>query len=417
MLTVHLQERRVGTLWSDARVLHFQYDTAWLAYNESFPLSPRLPLQSDPHRGDEVVYFFSNLLPEGPILAAILKLKRLPAGDIYAQLEALGEDAAGAFSITPQDATRHRTPHYQPYPPRAIRADIERLASNIPLLAQHVKLRLSLAGAQNKIPVYYNGRAFSLPADGAASTHILKPALVPARQFPDSVENEALCLALARACGLDAVEATIADIPPPSLVVRRYDRFPRDEQIKRLHQLDFCQLAGVLPDQKYEKDGGPGLKDVFELIDQHSTLPGKDRLKALDGVIFNYAIGNADAHAKNLAMLVGPGTTMRLAPFYDIVCTAIYPELDTRMAMSIGGEYRPKWVRPDHWRQFCADTGLNFSLLRKRAGQLVTQMIDTLPQAARTLGLATNSGIAKKITGVVVKRRSSLELVCRSGGK
>ena len=125
-------------------------------------------------------------------------------------------------------------------------------------------------------------------------------------------------------------------------------------QVQRLHQLDFCQLAGVLPDQKYAKDGGSGLADIFSMIDRYAAVPGRDRLQVLDWVVFNYLIGNADAHAKNLAMLVGAGNRLQLAPLYDLLCTSVYPQLDTRMAMAIGGEYRPEWVQQRHWQRFAA---------------------------------------------------------------
>lgn len=404
MLVVWFGDRRVGELRSENRTLSFTYEPNWVSAPDALALSPHLPLQPTAHVGEQVAYFFSNLMPEGPVLAAILKLRRLPAGDLYAQLAEFGEETAGAFSITAGQPRDARAPTYLPYPPRAIRADIERLKNNVPLLAQHGELRLSLAGAQNKIPVKYTGRAFLLPTGGAASTHILKPALVPALQFPDSVENEALCLTLARACGLNAVEASIVNLPPAILVVRRYDRAPEGDAISRLHQLDFCQLAGVLPDQKYEKDGGPSLAAIFDLVDQHALVPGKDRLMALDWVIFNYIIGNSDAHGKNLAMLVGSGNRLHLAPCYDILCTAIYPELDMRMAMAIGGEFRPKWVRNDHWKLFAKQARVNPSLLRKRAQELAHKMIERLPAAAEQIGLGRAAPIVRKISGVLTQR-------------
>ncbi|MFI0400457.1 MAG: HipA domain-containing protein [Thiolinea sp.] len=119
--------------------------------------------------------------------------------------------------------------------------------------------------------------------------------------------------------------------------------------------------ASVLPDQKYTKDGGPNLAAIFRLIDQYASVPARDRLKVLDWVVFNYLVGNADAHGKNLAILLTAGNKMQLAPIYDVLCTAVYPNLDTRMAMPIGGEYRPAWVQQRHWQRFAEESNINLA--------------------------------------------------------
>ncbi len=413
MLKVWYGTEIVGTITAEKRRLEFIYDPAWLALSNAFPVSPHLPLQPEPFGHDPVALFFSNLLPEGPVLSAILKLRQIPAGDLYAQFEALGEDAAGAFSITPDVPKKSRKPSYTPYSPAMIRADIERLGKRLPLLAQHGELRLSLAGAQDKIPVKWEDGKFWLPAGGAASTHILKPAIQPVADIPESVENEAFCLTLAARAGLEAVSAEIVRIPPGVLVIRRYDR--RSERkagkigIARLHQLDFCQLAGVLPDQKYQRDGGPGFKDIFDLLIRHATVPGPDQIRMIDWVIFNFLIGNADAHAKNLAMLMEEGGRMRLAPFYDLISTVVYRELDPKMAMAIGGEYRAEWVHEKHWRKFAADVKVNPSLLKKRSAELSARVISGAPVAAAELKLPSSSGIVRKIIAEIRRRAGWLE--------
>ncbi|WML91948.1 HipA domain-containing protein [Thiothrix lacustris] len=334
MLQVLYGNATVGQLWSESRELCFQYAASWVQSPNAFPLTPHLPLDLQIRRGDDVLFFFSNLLPEGAVLDAILKLKRLPRGDIFAQLTAFGEDAAGAFSIVPEGNIRQRQPAYQPYPVENIHADLERLADHLPLLFQHGELRLSLAGAQDKIPVHYADGQFQLPMNGAASTHILKPAIQPQKTFPDSVLNEAFCL--------------------------------------------------------------------------YASVPGHDRLQVLDWVVFNYLIGNADAHAKNLAMLVGAGNRLQLAPLYDLLCTSVYPQLDTRMAMAIGGEYRPEWVQHRHWQRFADEAGINFSLLQKRSLILGKRVLDTIQPVAKTLGAEGNPLMAS-ITKFVNKRAKWLE--------
>lgn len=373
---------RVGTLLAAERELVFAYDADWRLRDDAFALSPRLPLREEPHAGDEVLYFFANLLPEGPVLDALCALRRLPRGNTFRLLEAFGRECAGAFEIVPEDEAAQvgsSKLRYQPYTSEQLAEDLARLRQNVPLLQSHGELRLSLAGAQNKIPVRYAEGALWLPMQGAPSTHILKPSLQPAAEFPHSVLNEAFCLRLAGTLGLAVPDTVVLRDPEPLLLIARYDRVADGERIERLHQLDFCQLSGVLPAQKYEVDGGPGFGDCFALVDRHSALPAADRLRLVDWLIVNYLIGNADAHAKNLSMLHGADGRLRLAPAYDLLCLGLWPGLSQRMAMAIGGERRPEWVHARHWQRLCATVGLNLVQLRRRALQLGTKALATAP--------------------------------------
>lgn len=402
MLQVCYEGQVVGDLSSQDRILSFSYRDTWLNTPDCFPLTPHLPLVKTTYQGDDVLFFFSNLLPEGTVLSTILKLKRLPQGDIYAQLALLGEEVAGAFSIAPIDTPKFfPEPSYQVYDSKSLEKDLQQLSYHTPLLMQHAALRLSLAGAQNKIPVKFEKGQFWLPVNGAPSTHILKPAIQPHVVFRDSVWNEALCLRLAKQCGLNAVSLEVFFCSEPVLVIERYDRIQKEKKIQRLHQLDFCQLTGRLPDQKYEKEGGISLKMIFDVIDRYTDKPALNRLKALDWILFNYLIGNADAHAKNLAVLVLPNNKIQLAPFYDILCTQLYDSLDTRMAMAIGGEYRPEWVRKKNWHQFAQDISINITLLRERALKLAAKMSQCLPLAANSLELQEDNCIVQKIAQVI----------------
>jgi serine/threonine-protein kinase HipA len=350
--------------------MEFVYAPQWLRMKGAFPLSPRLPLREEVWRGAEVQFFFANLLPEGMVLDTLTKLRHLPRGNVLRLLQAFGRECAGAFEIVPaSEESRHvdRAPVYRPYSRAELAADIAKLRDNIPLLASHAELRLSLAGAQNKIPVRYRDGELSLPVGDAPSTHILKPALQPQKLFPDSVVNEAFCLRLAAALGLSVPDTIVLSDPEPVLLIERYDRIVSDGQVERLHQLDCCQLAGVLPANKYESDGGPGFKTCFELINAWSAAPAPDRLRLVDRMIFNYLIGNADAHAKNLSMLYAADGSLRFAPAYDLLATGHWPQVASRMAMAIGGERRPAWVHARHWQRLCESVELNSTQLRRRA--------------------------------------------------
>jgi serine/threonine-protein kinase HipA len=383
---------RVGSLRAVGRELEFAYDGEWLAQKTAFPLSPRLAMREEPWLGEEVLFFFANLLPEGGVLDTLCRLRRLPRGNVLRLLEAFGRECAGAFEIVPEQEVRKaqaRKPEYVAYSTAELAADLAKVRNNIPLLQSHRELRLSLAGAQNKIPLRYAQGKLFLPVDGAPSTHILKAALQPQSQFPDAVLNEAFCLRLAAALGMTVPDVLVLTDPEPVLLIGRYDRVINGDRIDRLHQLDLCQLAGVLPDQKYESDGGPGFKDCFAQIDLHSALPAADRLRLVDWVICNYLIGNADAHAKNLSMLYASDGRLRLAPAYDLRALKYWPDLSDKMAMAIGSERRPAWVQTRHWQSFCEEIGLNVTQLRRRARGLCALAATKYPDILAALDAST----------------------------
>jgi serine/threonine-protein kinase HipA len=419
MLIVWYEGRKVGQLDARDRNLVLRYDSQWITGPDAFPLSPRLPLTDAEAVGEEPLAFFSNLLPEGPLLSALTKLRRLPKNDVFSLVREFGAEVAGAFSILPEGEAPATAWRYEPYTGKALCADLQAVRDNVPIVSRHEKLRLSLAGAQNKIAVYVSavkklfkdavrttGGVLMLPVGTAASSHVLKPAIQPDRNYPESVNNEALCLALASGCGLSAVYGEVFEACGERiLLVERFDRAPDDQgDLRRLHQLDFCQLAGALPDLKYEKDGGPSLADVFGLIRRYSSVPSRDVLTAVDWVIYNYLVANADAHAKNLAMMPASKDKFRLAPWYDILCTDFYPGLTTRMAMTIGGEDRPEWVRKKNWEQFAADTGINPSLLGKRFRELGDRMLEALPDVASGLGIDPAGKLAAHLRKTISRR-------------
>ena len=419
MLEIWHAERKVGELASREREMVLRYVPEWISAADAFPLSPRLPLSDAEYVGEEPMVFISNLMPEGPLLSALTKLRRLPKDDVFALVSEFGAEVAGAFSILPKGKGPPGKGHYKPYTRKSLCADLQAVRENVPLLSRHEGVRLSLAGAQNKIAVYVSPGANSIKdavnamggvlmlSDGnAASSHVLKPAIHPDRDYPQSVDNEALSLALASGCGLPAVRGEILEACSERiLLVGRYDREPDGKgRLRRLHQLDFCQMTGTLPDLKYEEHGGPSLADVFRVIRHYSAIPSRDVLTAVDWVIYNYLVGNADAHAKNLAMMPAGGDKYRLAPWYDILCTNFYPRATTRMAMKIGGEDRPDWVRTKNWEQFAAETGINPSLLKKRFPEIGQRMLEALPHIASGLAIDPAGKLATSLRKTIEKR-------------
>jgi serine/threonine-protein kinase HipA len=223
-----------------------------------------------------------------------------------------------------------------------------------PLLTATEGVRLSLAGAQNKLPVFVQDGKIFLPLAASPSSHILKPKIP---EFEDTVENEGFCMMLAKECGLPVPEVSIRAGKHRCLLVSRYDRTLLDGRLTRLHQEDFCQALGFSHNEKYQKDGGPGLKQCFDLLEEHSAEPILDKRNLLRGVVFNYLIGNADAHAKNISLLISE-EGLRLAPFYDLMSTVVYRKLAKELAMKVGGEDRPDWIAKRHWERIAGEAAV-----------------------------------------------------------
>ena len=278
---------------------------------------------------------------------------------------------------------------------------IEQMPQN-PLLVAREDLRLSLAGAQQKIPVYFEGGKFFLPHGSSPSSHILKPA-IPG--FPAIVENEAFCMELAHEAGIPVPASTVIKGEHPFYLVERYDRREEpDGKLARVHQEDFCQGLGYSHGRKYEADGGPGLKACFALIAEHGTQPVIDKMIMLRWVIFNHLIGNCDAHAKNLSMLI-TRAEYRLSPLYDLLSTRAYGSLSPKFAMRIGGQYRGDWVLKEHWQRLAEEAGVG----PKAVLDLCAEMGEAVPKLAHPLAaaFAAEHGELEALTNISKKIAST----------
>jgi len=380
ILDVYLSTDCVGKLYlDDDSQFVFEYHSSWLEDHQSQPLSLSLPVRAEPYYDNLARPFFANLLPEADIRLAITKKLGLSEGNDFALLEAIGGECAGAVSLFPEGANFPTRLDYKILDDDSL----NKLIANLPAQAMMVgeaDIRLSLAGAQNKLPVFYNGNEISIPRGIAASSHILKP---PILHYPDTVENEYFCMQLAKKIKLNVPETQILYKEKPLYLITRYDRIDNNQGgLIRLPQEDFCQAMAIPPNNKYEKEGGPSLKACFELVRNCSIQPSKDLNELLNWVIFNYLIGNADAHGKNISLMLTPAGPM-LAPFYDLMSTAIYPNLAQKMAMKIGGEDRPDWIIAQRWQQFSEDIGIKFKLIQLRC---LTMAEELLPHAVKLAG-------------------------------
>ena len=222
---------------------------------------------------------------------------------------------------------------------------------------------------------FYDEQHFHLGYGTAPSNYIIKPAI---ENLDGTVENEAFCMALAHSVGLDVPRTFIHQHGETRVfIVKRFDRVIAGDGTRRLHQEDFCQALQIPPEYKYESEGGPSLAACFNLVRTASIRSGKDVLSLLNWVIFNYLIGNSDAHGKNISLLLLPEGPM-LAPFYDLLSTRIYAHygLAEGLAMKIGGESDPNAIQKKHWEQFAEEAGIKPRLVLTRVAALSKKIED-----------------------------------------
>lgn len=387
---------RTLDIWWDGRLvgqltqnqhgeLGFVYAPVWLDDEEALPLSASLPKRAEPFSRRECRPFFGGLLPEESQRDAAAQALGVSRANDFALLDRLGGDVAGALQLLPPGETPATLAAGQ-RPTPLDDAGLIRVLKALPvrpLLAGEEGLRLSLAGAQSKVPVVLVEGAVALPAPGQPTTHILKP---PISRFAATTENEAFVMRLAAAIGLDVapVEARVVQ-GRTFLLVQRYDRaIGAEGLVRRIHQEDFCQALGVPPETKYASEGGPTFKDCFALLRRVAARPAVDVLKLLDAVIFNVIAGNADAHGKNFSILYdaeGP----RLAPLYDLLATVAYPDLSSKFAMKIGKRATLAELDARGWTAFAADAGLGLPLIRRRVAETCKGVLETATAVADEL--------------------------------
>lgn len=359
-------------------------------------LSIGMPVQAEPYDEVRTEAYFGGLLPESEMARkAIGKRYGINHHNSFSLLKAIGYDCAGAVSLHPveeliqSESVKSFSLEGSVLSDQELYLHIQELPKK-PLFLGVEGLRLSLAGAQDKAAVCLIDNEVALPQNGCPTTHILKPVI---QGFEGMVHNEYLCLRLAARIGLSVPHVEIRwaqDVP--YLLIERYDRVVQDNQVQRIHQEDFCQALGIVSSRKYQNDGGPDFKACFDLL-YNTTQPVKDRNALAALMVFNYLIGNMDAHGKNFSLLhgrrrarVNTGTFsgvytddfIELTPVYDVICTRAYPDLAEKMAMKIGGYYEPDKIMSRHWERQCKEMGYSYPALRETLRQQALSILDVV---------------------------------------
>lgn len=455
ILVVLLAGREVGRVRRDRRGrLNFVYAESWRTFQGAYPLSLSMPLASSEHGHDRIDAFMWGLLPDNrQILDGWAKRFHVSPRNAFSLIAEVGEDCAGAVQLVRAERLEAVTESGAIEVEWLDEADVEeRLRA---LRADRSAWRnprdsgqFSLAGAQAKTALLLEGGRWGVPSGRTPTTHILKP---PMGDLDGSVENEHLCLALAREVGLPTASSEIVHFGDEvAIVIERYDRVrTRDlaaaaasesatlaasvdssEDAKkgveaasraaslgdlaerlpvlRIHQEDLCQALAVHPRNKYQNEGGPSPEQIVDLLRTHSSRSMEDVATFVDALAFNWLIAGTDAHAKNYSLLHGGGR-VRLAPLYDIISALPYDELDyerLKLAMKIGSAYRIGDIGLHRWRSFAVSLRLDPGEVVARISEIATRLTDRVDVVRSAL---TRQGLSHPMTdrlASLLKQRS-----------
>lgn len=377
-LPVTYEGRLVAEIRAEGDRCDLVYTRDWLSVADSFPISLTMPLGEASFDSAVVLPWLMNLLPEGEPLHAMGRALGASTDDVLGMVLETGGDLAGALTIG-----NHQITGEPGYRRLGDAAALERIINELParpFLAGQEGVTMSLAGAQDKLPVTLREGELTIPLNGAASTHILKP---DSPRLIGSVQNEALCMVLARRVGLETAAVTTGVAGDRSyLLVERYDR-TRDDPVRRIHQEDFCQALGRSPAAKFEFNGagrrGPSLAEMFGLVREHMTA--RDITRLLDAVILNIAIGNVDSHAKNYSISLlqdGP----RFAPLYDLMTGLSWDGITPNHAQAVGDQRRGLYIYGRHWQRFAKAAGLAPAGTVRRVIAITDRILRELSAAA-----------------------------------
>jgi serine/threonine-protein kinase HipA len=410
-VNLYCDEKHVGTLSFSGNVCRMA-----LSHNAASPLSPHFPcVKGSWVESQEVQNFFVNYLPEEPF-AARVAARLFPTPRSYEDwFIAIGQELTGAYALTPL-GTELSSTEYVDLPYERLLESIESSRHRADAISFRVNdgaslPRLSLAGAQDKFALWFDSTAksldqqFKIPQGRAASTHIFKPESTD-RRYPMLPANEYACTQLARVIGLAVPDCEVMTIGGVrTLVTKRFDRLIIDGQVKRIHQIDLCQMLNLPRERKYAShNAGVDTAQFFSACG-YASVPALARREHLRAWIFNFLIGNQDAHAKNYSFLYRNG--WEVAPLYDLIC--VLPYLPNQsLSMGLLNEYRPGWFEGEHWLNLAHLAGVTPSYLAKEmkaivqnvqraAGPLADLLVENLLDEELTfLSQRVNSIIAER---------------------
>ena len=403
--------------------MELQYERAWQDSALGRPLSLSLPfnMHGEPIKGDSVANYFDNLLPDSTDIRRRVAL-RFKTGSLepFDLLRAIGRDCVGAIQLLAEDEDPVGLDKIDGV--AVSEEDIERHLRDVVSPGQFAlspdsddDFRISLAGAQEKHAFLRWGDKWLKPRGSTPTTHIFKLpiGMVGGRRadFSTSVDNEWLCMKLIQAYGLPAANVEIATFGQQRVLnVERFDRrlSASGETLLRLVQEDFCQATGTSPLRKYESEGGPGLRQIFPIL-QQSANAQEDMRTVMAAQILFWMLRVPDGHAKNFSiqLLAGAASRFHLTPLYDVM--SAYPVMgagpnqwadqEIKLAMALHGKNR-------HYQMHTL-LRRHFDSTAKRVGygadaeQLVRELIEKTPSAIGQVQRQIPAGFSLKVVDSV----------------
>lgn len=372
----------------------FSYSKEYTAGRIPRAISISLPIQDDPFSAKQTRLFFDGLLPEGFMRKSIAANMHFDENDYLSILAELGKECLGAIRIN--ETEEEPESRYEPI----ASTQVEKLAKEGATKSTEIimKTHLSLTGASGKVGLYYDDtdRQWYLPLGLAPSTHIVKQSHI---RLDGIVTNEQVSMLAAGKCGIAIPESFIVNIGKGDdsevlFATKRYDR--RIDETSgfighlkrpfRIHQEDFAQAMGVAASEKYERNDQNYAEKMFELIRRHTQKPLEDQLALWNRIVFNFVLGNTDAHIKNFALLYDPHMEgISLAPAYDMICTAIYESATRDMAFNIGGVRDLDSINEESFREFSGIVGIGEKIAMNSYHNVLDRFEGAIKEAAKEL--------------------------------
>ena len=392
-ISIFSNKERVGIIKIDLNTgdAELIYDESWIKIG--FELSPHLKF-GEQINSNSIKNFINNLLPEGKGLDFVSGILQISKANKFALIEAIGNETAGALTFSPNNeiATSFREISNEELTQRIINRE------NINITLWDDKVRLSLAGVQDKLPlVVLKDNKYGIGEGRIASTHILKFETTNDKYL---VLNEYFCMKLAKLCGLNVAEVKIKEFDTQKvLFVERFDReFISKEdgsfEISKKHIIDGCQILDLDVTMKYEAAyegvrGNANFKNLFEssILSSNKILT---KLNLLKWTLFNLCINNYDAHAKNISFFINE-KGLEIAPLYDLVNIDMYPQFHNNFAMAFGDTFESDNIGAFDMVGFCVHTDIQPRLIKSEFLSLVKNIRKNIGLIKKEIQLKCNN--------------------------
>lgn len=422
----------VGILiYKNTGELEFQYNTEWLESTKSRPISLSLPLQEEVLKGQRVLHFFDNLLPDNKDIRNRIQAHfTLETNHCFDLLSQLGRDCVGALQLMTEDNPGYvKTIESKIITDSEIAERLRKTKSTFQGMGRgkfdEEDFRISIAGAQEKSAFLRLDDQWHEPIGVTPTSHIFK---LPIGHhdfidLSDSVENEWLCHMIFKSYDISAANADMVLFEDQkALIVERFDRrwAKNNDWLIRLPQEDLCQVNAISPNNKYENDGGPGIKAIMKQLQGSNKAP-KDRFVFMKTQVLFWLLAAIDGHAKNFSFFILPGSRYELTPSYDVMSAhplmsdGCLQKQKIKMAMAIEGQnrhYRWNTIRCRHWYETAKKCRFDKNELKTIIDELCDPMESRIEWVAERIPAAFPEEIAQSIFDGMTTARDKLVNSC-----